>query len=262
MSSEPIFLSRDGAIASLILNRPEKRNALSLAMWKAIPELVAQAEADPEVKLLLVRGVDASAFAAGADISEFETIHASRDGTAAYNEAVRAADHAVHGMKKPSIAMIQGPCVGGGCQLAMACDLRYADTSARFGITPANLGLIYGLAATQWLVELVGPSLAKELLFTGHIIDAEEAERIGLATRVFSPERVETETLSVAQRICQVSQYSVRGMKRVIGSILAGSVEHDPEAAALRFESFGGEDNREGVRAFLEKRPPRFTWNG
>ncbi len=262
MPRESVYLERAGAIARLVLNRPDKRNALDLAMWEAIPALAADADADPAVKLLLVQGVDASAFAAGADIGEFDTVLAGDEGKRRYNDAVRRAEAALEDCAKPVIAMIRGDCVGGGVELALACDLRFAGADSRFGVPAARLGIVYPLVATRGMVALMGPAKTKDLLFTGRLIDAAEAERIGLIDRVFTPEAVERETLAFAETVCRGSQFSVRAAKRVVAAILAGETAETAETTALRMEGFGGEDNREGVKAFLAKRRPNFTWKG
>ena len=143
MSERAIYLESDGPLAELVFDRPDKRNALSAEMWAAIPRLVGEAGADPAVKVLILRGASAEAFSAGADIAEFERVHASAASARAYHEIVAAAYEAVARLAKPTIAMVQGVCFGGGCALALCCDLRYADPSARFCIPPARLGLAY-----------------------------------------------------------------------------------------------------------------------
>lgn len=260
MSERPIYLTTGGEIARLILNRPDKRNALSRDMWAAIPELVAAVADDPEVKILILRGATAEAFAAGADIGEFEQVHASTDTARAYQAVVRGAYHVIASLEKPTIAMVQGVCFGGGCALALCCDFRYADDSARFCIPPARLGLTYSLPETKRLVDLVGPSKAKEMLMGARVIDAEEALRIGLATRLFGAADLEAETDGFAEQLCRLSQFTVRATKQVIREILQGAVEDTEISRRLFEQQFESPDYVEGRRAFLEKRAPRFTY--
>lgn len=261
MSEDQVYLSSDGAIARLVLNRPEKRNALSLAMWRAIPALVAKVEDDPGLALLIVQGVDARAFAAGADIGEFEAAFATRDGRDGYADAVAAAEHSLGRCTKPTLAMIQGDCIGGGVELALACDIRIASRESRFGVTPARLGLVYGLSSTRRLIALMGPARARDLLYTGRLFDAAEAARIGLVDYLFSAATVVAETRAYAESILRNSQYSVRAAKTISAAILSGACAETAETRALRTGGFAGEDAREGIRAYLEKRPATFTWS-
>ena len=260
MTQEPVYLTIDGAIAQLILNRPDKRNALTRAMWAAIPEHAAAVAASPAVKILVLRGATPAAFAAGADIAEFEEVFASTEAARAYHSVVHAAYDAIADLAKPTIAMVQGVCFGGGCALALCCDLRYADESATFCIPPARLGLAYSLAETRRLVELVGPSKAEEMLMGARVIAADEALRIGLATRVFRAADLERETMAFAERLCELSQFTIRATKAVIRDILDGAVAETEISQRLFEEQFRSADYIEGRNAFLEKRAPNFTW--
>ena len=260
MTQEPVYLTIDGAIAQLILNRPDKRNALTRAMWAAIPEHAAAVAASPAVKILVLRGATPAAFAAGADIAEFEEVFASTEAARAYHSVVHAAYDAIADLAKPTIAMVQGVCFGGGCALALCCDLRYADESATFCIPPARLGLAYSLAETRRLVELVGPSKAKEMLMGARVVRADEALRTGLATRVFPALDLERETTAFARRLCELSQFTIRATKAVIRDILDGAVAETETSQRLFEEQFRSADYIEGRNAFLEKRAPNFTW--
>ncbi|GAB7386444.1 enoyl-CoA hydratase-related protein [Bacillaceae bacterium] len=256
-----LYLQKNGAIATLYFNRPEKRNALTYEMWQTIPRLLEEVEGDRAIKVLILRGVDATAFAAGADISEFKTLRYSAEGANIYNQATLIAEEKLAHLSKPTIAMVQGYCVGGGCELAVACDFRFSDTTGKFGITPAKLGLIYNLPGTKNLVDLVGPAKAKDILYSGRIMDAEEAFRIGLVDRLFPPEKIVEETYAYANLLAGNAQMSIRGTKRMIREILNGVTEETEELAQLVLSSFDSEDYKEGVRAFLEKRKPNFQYS-
>lgn len=258
MSMPDLFLHRDGPVAHLVLNRPRSRNAITQAMLAEIPRLVAEVAADDTLRVMVARGVDSTAFAAGADIAEFERIYASTDMAQVSSQIFERAMSAVAELAKPTIAMIQGPCVGGGCALALACDVRFADTHARFGITPAKLGLAYPIGDTARLVSAVGLSRAKDLLFSGRLVDAHEALRIGLADRVVASEALVGETGAWIASIVENSRASHAATKTVLRRLAAGAPGDDPEAERAYLALFSGRDFAEGYRAFLAKRKPRF----
>jgi enoyl-CoA hydratase len=253
-----LYLEKNGPVATLVINRPEKRNPISFSMWQALPSLVAEVERDDAIKVLVLRGAGEAAFSAGADISEFEKFRADSEGARRYNEATHEGERALAGLSKPSIAMVRGFCIGGGCELALACDFRFADTSGRFGITPARLGIVYSLTATKQLVDLVGPATAKYILFSGQHIGAERALEVGLIDELLAPEELAARTREFAELLASRSQHSIRTMKQIIGRIAAGQTDDDADTIAMRNDSFDTADYKEGVRAFLEKRPPRF----
>lgn len=257
-TKQDIYLTKDGQIATLFFNRPEKRNALTLDMWNLLSACIDEVEADSSIKVLILRGVDESSFAAGADISEFKALRSTKEGAYHYNNATLLAEDKLLKLSKPTIAMIQGYCIGGGCELAVACDFRFSDTTGKFGITPAKLGLIYNLPGTKKLVETVGPSGAKDILFSGRIIQAEEALQMRLIDRLMKPEELVEKTYAYAELLCQNAQMTIRGTKTIITEILNGANEESEEIAQLVLSSFESEDYKEGVQAFLEKRKPVF----
>ncbi|MFN3607614.1 MAG: enoyl-CoA hydratase/isomerase family protein [Hyphomonas sp.] len=256
----PIRLDIAAPIAEIVLNKPERRNALSVDMWAAIPALVAEANADPEVKIILIHGGTAGAFAAGADISEFETIYATAETAQSSGQRIADALNAIESSEKPVIAAIEGACVGGGVSLAMAADLRVAGSSAKFGVTPGKLGLVYPAGDTRRLLEAIGPGATKDILFTGRIFQAEEAKSLGLIDRL-----VETGTALAAARawageISAISQWSVRATKSMIRGLQNGWSDETQDAQSLFLDGFSNEDFQEGYRAFLDKRPAKFTY--
>ncbi|MDF2035841.1 enoyl-CoA hydratase/isomerase family protein [Bacillus sp. CMF12] len=259
--SDPVYLEKAGEIAYVCFNRPEKRNALSYDIWTKIPDLIAECESDSTVKVIILKGTGSAAFSAGADISEFKTLRYTAEGAEKYNEATMVAEKAIMKSSKPTIAMIQGFCVGGGCEIAVACDFRFSDENGKFGITPAKLGLVYNTPGTKNVVDLVGPAKAKDILFTGRLLDAEEAYRIGLIDRIIPAVSIKEETLAYAELICKNAQQSVRGSKKIINDVLSGAEEDSPEAAKLVIESFLSDDYKEGVHSFLEKRKPNFKYS-
>lgn len=245
----------DGAVARLRFARPAKKNAVTYDMWAAIPDIVAEVEAAPKAKVLVVAG-SGTDFSAGADISEFGELRSTADGAARYDNVVDAAVRALGAMAKPSIAAISGDCIGGGCQLAVACDFRFALSDARFGITPARLGIVYDFHSTRQLVALVGPAHTRYLLLSGRLISASRAAEIGLVNEV--ADDLDRHVEEFVATLCARSQTSVRGMNRIIGRIADGQRETDAEVEGIRSEAIHGADYAEGVGAFLERRRPDF----
>ncbi|WP_033293538.1 enoyl-CoA hydratase/isomerase family protein [Amycolatopsis jejuensis] len=250
-------LTREGAVARLTLSRPEKMNAITHGMWSAIPGVVAGVEADPELKVLVITGAGRH-FSAGADIGEFRELRSTAEAAAAYDEAVDGAVAALTAMRKPSVAMVRGNCIGGGCQVAVACDFRFAAEDARFGITPAKLGIVYHFASTRQLVSLVGPAHARFFLLSGELVDARRAREIGLVNDVFPDLEQATERFTAT--LSARSQASIRGMNRIIEKITAGQETTDEEVEDIRLAALHGEDYAEGVDAFLNRRAPEFTY--
>jgi enoyl-CoA hydratase/carnithine racemase len=245
-------LQRDGAVARLLIDRAPKRNAFTQAMWDALPGLLAEAMDDPAVRLLVLQSAEPGIFCAGADIGELLDRSGDADWRAANQAAIARAQHELARAPKPVIAFVDGDCVGGGCGLALACDLRVATPRARCGITPAKLGLVYPLHDTKLLVDLVGPSQAKRMLFTGQLFDAEEALRIGLIDLI-----ADTPDDHIAA-ITAASSHSARETKTMIRRILDGQTDDDAETTAIFVRAFTLPDFHEGVRAFVEKRKPEF----
>ena len=259
MSDREIEVVRDGPVATLILNRPEKRNALNEAMWREIANQAGWLGDDPSIRVLILRGADESAFSAGADIAEFDRVHASPKTAEAYRQVVDNAYEALAGLNKPTIAMIQGVCFGGGCALSLCCDLRYADRAASFCIPPAKLGLIYSLKETKRLTDLVGPSKAKEMLMGAYVVDADQALRIGLATRLFDEQDIEYETYGFARHLAELSQATISAVKVMMAEISKGASADTEVSRALVEGQFDSDDYVEGRKAFLEKRKPDFS---
>jgi enoyl-CoA hydratase len=260
MSTDALLLDVADGIATITINRAAKRNAMSLDMWRTMSKFVTAAADDRAVLTIVLRGVDATAFAAGADIEEMLHIAGSEDEHWALMNAVRQAEHSLSNCPKPVIAMIRGICIGGGVELALGCDLRFATRNARFAIPPAKLGLVYSLSSTKRLIELVGLGRARDLLYSARLVESSEALRIGLVERVFDDIAIERETFAYARTLAERSQYSIRAAKAVSAAALAGGSDEDVTVRRIRGDAFLGEDLKEGLSAFVSKRPPRFTW--
>lgn len=253
-----VFLRTMGEAAEIVLNRPQKKNALTLSMWRRLPELTAMALEQPGLRVLILRG-EGGAFSGGADIAEFPELYASREAAMENQKVIQAAMRAVENFPLPTLAAIEGPCYGGGCGLALACDLRFAARDATFAITPAKLGLVYGLDDTRRLAAAVGLSRAKDILFTGRSMKADEAIRIGLIDAVYEPGALSVAVQAFAANLASASSHSARGTKLILRRLAEGQRHDDDATRALFGEAFSGTDFQEGFKAFLERRPPRFT---
>jgi enoyl-CoA hydratase/carnithine racemase len=259
--TDDLLVEHEGAVATLTLNRPQSHNAINMGMYQALPDLVAGLDKDPEVKVVVIRGAGEKSFASGADITEFEKERASAAAARNYNEKVAAAERAIEGLAKPTIAMIHGYCIGGGAGLALACDMRFADTRARFAITPAKLGLVYSLESTKRVVDLAGPSRAKWILMSGQQIQAQRAWELGLFDELVEPDELEKYTYEFAEVVTTRAQFSVRMGKEMVRRVVSGQVADDEATLDIRNSSFDTDDYAEGVRSFLAKRPPEFRWS-
>ena len=254
--TDTLLLDRDGPVATLTINRPDRLNAVTFAMFSRLPALLAEAEAMAGVRVLVLRGAGRKSFSAGADISEFATARTTPQQAAVYDNAVLAAEEALATFPAPTIAAIHGHCYGGGCALALACDLRFASSGARFAITPAKLGIVYPLRATRRLIDAVGPSRAKFILMSGLDIDAARAAAIGLVDEV--DDDVDAAVDDFAAILAGRSAVTQRAVKQTVARVLDGATADDDAQAALRDAALASPDYAEGVSAFLERRPPKF----
>jgi enoyl-CoA hydratase/carnithine racemase len=254
--TEHLRLTIDAGVARLLIDRPAKHNAFDQAMWSAFPALVRAAMDDATVRLLIVQAAKPGAFSAGADIGEFAHSTGDPAWRKANQAAIRDTFVTLSRAPKPTLAVVDGDCIGGGCGIALACDLRIASSRARFGITPAKLGLVYPLHDTKLLVDLVGPAQARWMLYTGALLSAAEAARIGLVQQLSA--NLDADVAAYANAVVAASPHSQRATKAIVARILAGAVDDDPDSAAQFDAAFDRPDFREGVGAFLAKRKPRF----
>ena len=254
--TDHLLVTTDGGVATVTLNRPDKHNAINLAMWEEFGRLMPALAADDDVEVVLLRGPKGGPFSAGADISEFTTLRSTPESAERYGEAVTSGERAILACPKPTIAMVEGFAIGGGSQVALACDLRLCEPAARFGITPAKLGIVYALQSTARLVDVVGPAWASWMLMTGDLVDAETALRIGLVHEV-TPD-LEARTAALAATLASRAQVSLVGAKALIAKVSAGLREEDDEVHRHYHESLHSPEYAEGVAAFLAKRTPDF----
>lgn len=256
--SELIAVTKDGPIATVVLNRPEKLNALTKAMWSDLGFAIAALSADDALRCVVLRGAGERAFSPGNDIGEFATERANKAQAVAYGAVMRATAEALAACRHPLVAQIHGICVGGGLELAALCDLRICGTGSRFGAPIKNLGLVMAYPEMAPLVRLVGTSVALEILLEGRVFDAAEALQKGLVTRVVPDTDVAAEARATAERIAEgaplVARWHKKFARRLADPAPLTGAEHD-----ACFECFDTEDFRIGYAAFLAKRKPRFT---
>lgn len=257
---EKILLTKRDGIATITINRPAQRNAISYEMWQQLAGFMAEIHADPGVRVVIFRGAGTEAFSAGADIAEFEAQRSNSAQARKYHAAVEEALGIVAHLPKPTIAMIAGFCVGGGLELAISTDLRIAADNSRFGIPTAKLGIVMPHWEMSHLVRLVGPGRTMDLLLTARLIDAQEAMQSGLISRLVPLNEIEAYTAKVAAEIAAYAPLSHRWHKQILETVLRnpGLDGLTPEEIRLPFVCFDTEDFQEGRRAFLEKRKPEF----
>jgi enoyl-CoA hydratase len=255
-----LIVEKKGAVGWIVFNQPAKKNAINDAMWRGIPEAMKQFDADREVRCVVFRGAGTEAFASGADISEFAKIRAERAAVSQYDGLLDRVLHSIQGSPKPSVAMIHGFCMGGGLEVALACDLRYCGRSAQFGIPAAKLGLAYSVEGHKRLLETVGHARAREIMFLGRRYSAEEGLAMGLVHRVLEDQNLQTFVNEVIDTLIQNAPLSIANSKTQIEEYVksGGGADHGRMQAAIE-RCAKSADYEEGRRAFMEKRKPRFT---
>ena len=250
---------KEGAIGRIIFNNPERHNAVSLAMWQATQEIVADFLSDDAIRVIVLSGAGGKAFVSGADISKFESERASREAVLEYNAKTAEVYASLHQAFKPTLALIQGFCIGGGLGLAVCCDLRIATEGSKFGLPAAKLGLGYPFAGLKRLSDVVGLANAKEICYTGRRFDAKEASAMGLVNRIVADAEIDTFVMDYAQTIADNAPLTVYAMKTIFSEIAKNPAERDLDhCQALVDRCFASEDYVEGRQAFMEKRKPVF----
>ena len=249
----------DTSTLHIRFNNPARHNALSVDMWESVPKLLAQAETDDQIRLVVFSGAGDKAFVSGADISQFEDMRAAREAVARYEQMAETALMAIYNCKVPTLACIRGFCIGGGVNVAISCDIRVASTDAVFSVPAARLGLGYRYSAMKNLVDLIGPGAAKDLFFTARKIDAAEALALGLVTRTCAPERLPDLLSEYTRALADNAPLTVRAGKAITAQILKPSPELDLALCQSLIQGcFASEDYAEGRKAFMEKRKPVF----
>lgn len=259
--TDKIIVEKSGSVARIVFNQPEKRNAVSLEMWEAVEIALDRFASDDSVRVLILSGAGGKAFVSGADISKFESERASAEGVAHYNAITKRVYDKVEAFPKPTIAQIDGFCVGGGVALAVCCDIRICGQGSNFAIPAARLGLGYGFRGINRLSNLVGPAFAKEIFFTARRYKANEAIAMGLVNQVTEDGMVRDAAEEMASMICENAPLTVNAVKFIANQTRLDETQRDMDTCdALVKACFDSEDYIEGRRAFMEKRKP--IWKG
>jgi len=252
-------VEKRGATGWIVFDQPAKRNAINGAMWRGIPPAMQQFDADPEVRCVAFRGAGSEAFSAGADISEFESRRANEEAVGQYDDLLDRVLHSIQGSLKPSVAMISGYCLGGGVEIALACDLRYCSASSQFGVPAARLGLAYNVEGHKRLLETVGHARAREIMFLGRRYRADEALAMGMVHRVLADGELESFVGEVLQTLSENAPLSIANTKAIIEEYVKSSGSPDGTRMRAAMERCArSDDYQEGRRAFMEKRKPKF----
>jgi len=261
MTQTDKMLSRkEGGVGIVTFNNPERHNAVSLEMWEATTRMLKDFAADNEIRVVVLTGAGGKAFVSGADISKFGSERATIEAVRAYNAKTDATYASIAEFPKPTIAMINGYCIGGGLGLATCCDLRIASDTSRFAVPAAKLGLGYGYSGLKRLVDIVGPAFAKEIFYTARQFDAEEARIMGLVNRVVPAAELESHVKSITDMISANAPLTIKAVKYTVGEILKDESKRNVGRSAEMVEQcFASRDYTEGRTAFMEKRKPVFT---
>jgi len=258
VTSPHMLAEIDGPIGWMTFNKPERRNAVSLDMWEAMPEILHRFESDPAIRVIVLKGAGDKAFVSGADISQFEKARSSEESNAYYDRMSELAGKALAECGKPTIAMIRGYCIGGGLAIATGCDIRIATDDSKFGIPAARLGLGYGAPGVKKLVGLVGPSFTKEIFFTARHFTAAEALAMGLVNRVVPGAELENYIRQYCATIADNAPRTMNTLKRTVAEVSRGHEADWELCDRLVKDCFASLDYIEGRRAFMEKRRPVF----
>ncbi|MCC7427861.1 MAG: enoyl-CoA hydratase/isomerase family protein [Alphaproteobacteria bacterium] len=260
LPTEKIIAEKADGIGWITFNQPEKRNAMSVEMWEGVSIAADDYAADPAVRVVVMKGAGGKAFVSGADISQFEKVRANADAQKEYDRLTSTGRKKLNAIDKPLIAMIQGFCMGGGLGIAMSADMRFCSDDSQFAIPAAKLSIAYAFESLKRLVELVGPAMAKEILFTARRLSAAEAQAIGLVNRTVPVDKLEATVRDVCAAIVENAPLSIRASKFTINDVLKDPSEREPaKVAELARACFDSNDYKEGRTAFMEKRKPAFT---
>jgi enoyl-CoA hydratase len=259
-TTDKMLARKEGRVGTMIFNNPERHNAVSLEMWQAAAKILDDFATDQDIRVVVLTGAGGKAFVSGADISKFEDERATREAVQRYNSTTEKVYSSVATFPKPTIAMIQGYCIGGGLNLAICCDLRFCSEGSRFGLPAAKLGLGYGYAGLKRYIDTVGPAHTRDIFFSARQIPAAEAVAMGIVNRVLPDAELASFVETYARGVAANAPLTVQAVKQISLEVLKPESERDLKRAAdLVARCFASEDYVEGRRAFMEKRDPVFT---
>lgn len=259
--TDKMISSKEDGIGWMTFNNPERHNAVSMEMWAAMGDILEDFAADDAVRVVVLKGAGDKAFVAGADISQFDQHRGSADAAADYDKIAGRANILLAAFEKPTIAMIQGYCIGGGLGIALGCDMRFATGGSQFAIPAAKLGLGYSRHGVDVLINLVGPSFAKEIFYTARRFSAEEAIAMGLINRILEGGELESFTRETCAAIAANAPLTIHSIKTIVGEHFNPGGGDKELCDRLVNECFSSKDYKEGRRAFMEKRAPQFKGN-
>ena len=259
MSVEKMLAEKQDGIGRMIFNNPERHNAVSLDMWDTAENILDDFAKDESIRVVVLAGAGGKAFVSGADISKFDDERGSKEAILNYNKRVGKVYRFVHEFPKPTIAEVNGYCIGGGLGLAVCCDLRFCSEKSKFGLPAAKLGLGYGFEALKRLVDTVGPGVSRDIAFSARRLDADEALRVGLVQRILPEDELREFVHDYAKTVTSNAPITVKSMKHIINEILKPEGDRDLEACQRMVdEAYASDDYIEGRHAFMEKRSPKF----
>lgn len=259
MTTEKMLSRKADGIGFLTFNNPERHNAVSLEMWDGVEAIMKDFEADDDIRVVVMNGAGGKAFVSGADISKFDKERGTREAVDHYNARVKQVYGDIAAFSKPTIAMVNGYCIGGGIALALCCDLRFCSEKSKFGLPASKLGLGYPYHGLKRLVAAVGPGMACDITFTGRILDSEEAHHNHIVQKVMPEDELEDFVLNYAKTVAGNAPLTVKSMKFIISQIVKDEKDRDLEKCQQLVDAaFDSEDYKEGRKAFIEKRPPEF----
>ena len=257
--TDKLVARKDGGIGWIVFNNPARHNAVSLEMWQSLTNVLKAFSNDPDVRVIILRGEGEKAFVAGADISQFKEKRSSPEAVAHYNATADEAGETLRSCPKPTVAMIRGYCIGGGTGIAVSCDVRIAADDARFGVPAAKLGLGYRFAGIKRLADIVGPSFAAEIFYTGRQFSAEEALQMNLVNRLVPAAELEKHTMDFASTVANNAPLTIASVKRALLEYSKDPAERDLELCQTMVDAcYASDDYKEGQTAFMEKRKPAF----
>jgi enoyl-CoA hydratase/carnithine racemase len=253
-----LYERRDGAVATIYLDRAHKRNALTLGHWQRLATVVGELDDDPSIRVIVLKSTNADVFCAGADIDEFGVLRADPASAAAYTEVLEAAVASLRNMRRPTVAVVRGKCLGGGLELLQACDIVVADETARIGLSPASLGIVYPYEATRRLVATWGARQARLMLCSGSLVTGARAYELGVVAELCTADEIDAKVTAIVAQIAGMSPLALASTKAIISAVANGDRDAAARAEELVAAALGSSDYAEGLAAFREKRRPRF----